>query len=156
MQTLSPPTPRKIQPPLIPVIDVIFNLLIFFMLTPNVSAGDGYLTTNLPTNSGPVGGKPQDTTQFRLRITLQDVGPNGQIVEGKNEYCSIIVEDHDFGSNFDALQAFLDAKRQQGLPITTPILLAPTMGCYHEWVVRAFDAAVAARFTNIQFAVPYE
>jgi hypothetical protein len=30
------------------------------------------------------------------------------------------------------------------------------MGTLHEWVVRAFDSIVAARFSNVQFAVPYE
>jgi len=44
----------------------------------------------------------------------------------------------------------------------TAIVLCPrnsgtrTMPTLHEWVVRAFDSAVAARFNNVQFAVPYE
>jgi len=151
-----PKTPLKIQPPLIPVIDVVFNLLIFFMLMPATSAGEGYLTTNLPQSSGPVAGKPT-LTEVRLRVELFDVGPNGVYIDNaKNEYCAIRVEGKEMGGDFNALQAFLEEKRSQGLSPTTPILLAPTMPTLHEWVVRAFDAAVAARFTNVQFAVPYE
>jgi hypothetical protein len=44
--------------------------------------------------------------------------------------------------------------RGKGLALTTPVLISPTPDCRHEYVVAAFDAAVAARFTNIQFAVP--
>jgi len=151
-----PKAPLRIQPPLIPVIDVVFNLLIFFMLLPSTAAGEGYLTTNLPTSSGPVAGKPQ-LTEVRLRVQLYDVSPNGEYIDNaKNEYCSIEVEGKKLGGDFNALQAYFEEKRSQGLSPTTPILLAPTMPTLHKWVVRAFDAAVAARFTNVQFAVPYE
>jgi len=86
-----PKAPLRIQPPLIPVIDVVFNLLIFFMLLPSTAAGEGYLTTNLPTSSGPVAGKPQ-LTEVRLRVQLYDVSPNGEYIDNaKNEYCSIEV-----------------------------------------------------------------
>jgi biopolymer transport protein ExbD len=142
------------QLPMIPVISVVFNLLIVFMLAPSASAREGFLTTNLPTSSGPVAGKPQ-LTEVRLRIVLEDVGPNGEYIDNaKNEYCTIKVEGRELGGDFNALQKFLEEKRDSGLSDTTPILLAPTMPTLHEWVVRAFDAAVAARFTKVQFAVP--
>ena len=141
--------------PMIPVISVVFNLLMVFIMAPSASSREGYLTTNLPTSSGPVAGKPQ-LTEVNIRVKLFDVSPNGEYIDNaKNEYCSIEVEGRNLGSDFDALQKFLEEKRAQGLSETTPILLAPTMPTLHEWVVRAFDAAVAARFTKIQFAVPY-
>ncbi|MCX5685097.1 MAG: biopolymer transporter ExbD [Planctomycetota bacterium] len=156
MKMRLPPKKTMIQPPIIPVIDVVFNLLIFFLLMPSTNVGQGFLTTNLPTSSGPVAGKPT-ITEIRLRITLEDVGPDGVYVDNaKNEFCAIKVEGKELGGDFGALQAYLEQKRAAGLAATTPILLAPTMPTLHEWVVRAFDAAVAARFTNVQFAVPYE
>jgi len=144
------------QLPMIPVISVVFNLLIVFMLAPSASSREGYLTTNLPTSSGPVANKPT-LTEVRLRVILEDVGPDGVYIDNaKNEFCSIKVEGRELGGDFGALQAYLEEKRNQGLAPTTPILLAPTMPTLHEWVVKAFDAAVASRFTNVQFAVPYE
>ena len=147
--------PLKMQPALTPLIDVIFNLLMFFLLTPSASAGEGYLTTNLPKSAGPVAGiKPID--EVRLKIELYDVGPNGKFVEnGRNDYCSITVNQQDLGGNFEALQALLEGMRERGLSPNTAILISPTMGTLHEWVVRAFDSIVAARFSNVQFAVPY-
>ncbi len=146
----------KLQPPIIPVIDVVFNLIIFFMLTPSVSGSDGFLTTNLPTLSGPVAGKPT-IMEVRLRVKLYDVSASGEYNPGgKNDQCTISVEDQSIGSDFNALRAMLEAKRAAGLDVKTPILIHPTIGCLHKWVVMAFDSAVEAGFNNIQFAVPYE
>jgi biopolymer transport protein ExbD len=142
--------------PMIPVISVVFNLLMVFMIAGSSSTRDGFLTTNLPTTSGPVANKPT-ISEVRLRVELFDVGPDGVYVDNaKNEYCAIRVEGRELGGDFNALQKLLEEKRDQGLAETTPILLAPTMPTLHEWVVRAFDAAVAARFTKVHFAVPYE
>ena len=157
MKTKKPPTPAKMQPPMTPMIDVTFNLLIFFILTPSFDQTEGYLTTNLPKSSGPVPGEKQ-ITEVRLKVELFDVSQDGQYVDGaKNEFCSITFnETQNLGANFDALRAALEEKRAAGLAATTPILISPTMACRHKWVVRAFDAAVAARYTNIQFSVPYQ
>ena len=152
----KPGNKPPMSPPMIPVISVVFNLLMVFMIAGSSSTRDGFLTTNLPLGSGPVRDKPQ-LTEVRLRVELFDVGPNGVYIDNaKNEYCAIRVEGKELAGDFNALQAFFEEKRNQGLSPTTPILLAPTMPTLHEWVVRAFDAAVAARFTNVQFAVPYE
>jgi hypothetical protein len=95
--------------------------------------------------------------EIRIKVELYDVGPNGKFIDNaKNEYCSITVAGQDLGGNFDALQKVLEDMRDRGLSPNTPVLLSPTMGTLHQWVVRAFDAAVASRFTNVQFAVPYE
>jgi hypothetical protein len=104
-----------------------------------------------------VAGKKQ-LTEVRLKIELFAVGRSLEFEDGgKNEYVSIrFNETQDLGSNFAALRSALDDQRSRGVKAETPILISPTMGCRHKWVVRAFDAAVAARFTNIQFAVPYE
>jgi biopolymer transport protein ExbD len=148
--------PMKLQPPIIPVIDVVFNLIIFFMLTPSVSGGDGFLTTNLPVTSGPVAGKPT-IMEVRLRVKLYDVSASGEYIPGaKNDQCTIFVEEQPIGGDFNALRTTLAGKKAAGLDPKTPILLHPTIGCLHKYVVRAFDAAVEAGFNNIQFAVPYE
>jgi len=140
--------------PMIPVISVVFNLLMVFMLAPSAATAEGFLATNLPKDSGPgpVGGKVEG-----IRVELYEVGPGGVYLEGaRNEYCSIRVAGRELGGDFAALRKFLEDKRDHGLAPVTPVIIAPTMGTLHEWVVQAFDAAVAARFTNVMFAVPYE
>ncbi|MBM4018700.1 MAG: biopolymer transporter ExbD [Planctomycetes bacterium] len=157
MKIRRPGAAGRMQPPMTPMIDAVFQLLIFFLLTPAFSLTEGFLTTNLPTTSGPVAGKEQKLVQ-RIKIELYNVGQSGEFEDGgKNEFVSIVFnETQNLGANFDALRAALEEKRAQGLAANTPVLISPTMGCRHKWVVRAFDAAVASRFTEIQFAVPYQ
>jgi len=139
--------PAKMQPPMTPMIDCVFNLLMFFLLTPTVMS-EGYLTTNLPKTSGP--GSAPTVEQVRIKIELFDEGTKGEDVS------IVFNEVQSFGSNFDMLRAALEEKRAQGLAADMPVLISPTMATRHKWVVKAFDMAVVARFTNIQFSVPYE
>jgi biopolymer transport protein ExbD len=136
----------KLQPPMTPMIDCIFQLLLFFMLMPSSAGREGYLTTNLPKDQG-----PNPTTQKdmeRIKIELLDEGNEGEGV-------SIFLNDtQSLGDNFEGLRAALEGYRAQGLQPTHPILISPTMAVRHKFVVRAFDAAVTARFTSIHFAVP--
>jgi len=130
------------------MIDCTFNLLIFFILTPAFALSEGFLTTNLP-RSGPndLGGPPIDVL---VRIELAEEGPNGEGV------CIVLNRTQSLGSNFDMLRSALHDLRARGLAHDTPVLIAPTMATRHKWVVSAFDAAVAARFADIRFAVPYQ
>jgi biopolymer transport protein ExbD len=149
MRVTRPKTPPKMQPPMTPMIDCTFNLLIFFILTPSFSLTEGYLTTNLPTTSGPVAGKKQIDVQ-RIKIELLDEGPKGERV-------SIVLNDNqNLGDNFDLLRDALKKLRDQGLPANHPVLLSPTMACRHKYVVKGFDQAVYAGFSEIHFAVPYQ
>jgi len=136
----------KLQPPMTPMIDIIFQLLIFFMLMPSFQSHEGYLTTNLPKDQGP-NRAPQENLE-RIKIELLDEGNEGEGV-------SIFLNDtQGLGDNFEGLRAALEGFRAQGLQPTHPILISPTMAVRHKFVVRAFDAAVTARFTNVNFAVP--
>ena len=149
MRREKPKEPPKMQLPMTPMIDCTFNLLIFFLLTPSFSATEGYLTTNLPTSSGPVAGKAQIKVD-RIKVELMDEGERGESVS------IIFAESENLGSNFDALRQALEAKRNSGIAPNTPVLISPTMRCRHKWVVKAFDQAVLARFSEIHFAVPYQ
>ena len=143
--------PPKMQPPMAPMIDIIFQLLLFFILMPtNVGGDEGYLTTNLPTHTGPNPGRREKL--LYVKIGLKHEGPEPECPD-----VSIILNDNQvFGANFDQLYAALMDLRAKGLAANQPVLISPTMATRHKWVVKAFDAAVAARFTDIHFAVPYE
>jgi biopolymer transport protein ExbD len=149
MKVKRPPVPPVMQPAMTPMIDCTFNLLIFFLLTPSFSMTEGYLTTNLPTTSGPVAGKQQIDVQ-RIKIELLDEGPKGERV-------SIVLNDNqNLGDNFESLKNALQTLRSQGLPPNHPVLISPTMACRHKYVVKGFDQAVSAGFSEIHFAVPYQ
>jgi len=128
-----------------PMIDIVFLLLIFFLLSPSADPGRGYLTTNLPD----LGPGPDDRIYGAVEIELQ-------VPEANTRDVAIVLnEGRRFGRNFEGLVAALADLRARGLPGDYPVLIRPWRACRHKWVVRAFDAAVAARFENVHFAVPY-
>jgi biopolymer transport protein ExbD len=140
---------QPLQPPMVPMISLMFQLLLFFVLMPS-NQSDGYLTTNLPKTEGPVKGlQPIIEKRIKLEIFVLNDDPRGENIEiclNENQY---------LGTNFDALRDGLIELRARGMG-EYPVLISPMMATQHKWVVKAFDAAVAARFTNIQFAVPYD
>jgi biopolymer transport protein ExbD len=135
--------PAKLQPPMTPMIDIIFQLLIFFLLTPTFSGDEGYLTTNLPRTSGPNPTEQRDVERIKIELLGQRDG-----VE------IVLNETHAIGDNFEQLEAMLRSFQDRGLAPDYPVLISPTMDVQHKWVVRAFDTAILAQFKNIQFAVP--
>ena len=127
-----------------PMIDVIFNLLIFFLLTPVLRGPEGYLTTNLPREWGQ---GPGPSAPEWVKVELVERGASGGEVE-------IVFDGRQVLPDFRTLEAELRGLRARGLAPDYPILIAPTAGVRHKWVVRAFDAITAARFRKICFAVP--
>ena len=135
----------KLEPPMTPMIDIIFQLLIFFLLTPTFQAHEGYLTTNLP-KTGPVA-REQPPIPARIKIGLEDT-------YGPDEIVIVLNDTQVLGNNFDTLKAMLRDYQGRGIAPDHPVLIAPEMSIKHKWVVKAFDVAILARFTNIHFAVP--
>ncbi len=153
----------RIEPPMTPMIDIVFNLLIFFLLTQQWES-EAYLTTNLPRTSGPNRAEQRDVP--RIKIGLFDEEPDGEGVsielnetQAVGSTVGMKFRDEADKRNyeldlFDKLKAELVALKRRGLSADYPVLISPTPAVQHKFVVGAFDAAVGAEFKNIQFAVP--
>jgi biopolymer transport protein ExbD len=129
------------------MIDIVFLLLIFFLLLPMPEAGQAYLTTNLPPFGGP-NDEPFPGEPRAVEIELH-------VPESNQDGVGIVLNrGRRFGRDFRGLLAALEDLRHRGLPADYPVRIAPEGACRHKWVVRAFDVAVAARFNRIEFAVP--
>jgi biopolymer transport protein ExbD len=104
-------------------------------------------------------------------VELLDVSPSGEYVDGgKNEYVFVILDEKVMllgtgGPNgvaaamerqFEDLARQLKIRRADGTAESTRVVILPTMACRHHWVVKACKAAVAAGFTDILLAWPYE
>jgi len=126
-----------------PMIDIIFNLLIFFMLTPTFQAQEGYLTTNLPESA-----KTSGETIDRLQIYLE-------VPDGDDEGIIILLtDDRSTISGFGELLTKLRDMKARGLGPEHPVLISPMLEVQHRWVVKAFDTAIWAGFSKIQFTIP--
>jgi len=130
-----------------PMIDIVFLLLIFFLLSPMPDAGEAYLTTTLPRLGGPnERPAPRRFQNVNIQLHVPESNPDGVRI--------VLNQGRRFGQDFDGLRAALEDLRRRGLPADYPVRIAPAGACRHKWVVRTFDVAVAARFNRIHFAVP--
>ena len=125
-----------------PMIDIIFNLLIFFMLTPTFQAQEGYLTTNLPESSRSVG----EIERLQIYLEVPDGDDEGIIIR--------LAEDRVTISGFGELLTKLRDLKGRGLGPDYPVLISPMLEVQHRWVVKAFDTAIWAGFSKIQFTIP--
>jgi len=139
------------QPNLSSMIDVIFLLLIYFVSTVNFTPDEGVLTAKLPQGSG----RPSTDLappQRPLNILLTAAGETD---------CRIQIEGYPQApGSFNELATFLIKLQydpEQGLRSgafkpDSPVVIRPESGVRWQHVANAFNAAVRARYTNINFA----
>ncbi len=131
-----------------PMIDVVFQLLIYFIITSNFVPGEGIITATMPAGSGQAAEVPKleqpikiivhartgrTGTGYRLDIDKSTIAPStfgdlGKMLEGMRE---------------DKGGAFSDEN---------PIIIQPSGDVRWQHVVNAFNQAVKARYKNIAFA----
>ncbi len=140
------------QPNLSSMIDVIFLLLIYFVSTVNFTPDEGVLTAKLPQGSGQPTTTDLAPPQRPLNILLLAAGETD---------CRIRIEGYPQApTNFTELAAFLVQLQYdpaQGLNSgafkpDNPVVIRPDAGVRWQHVANAFNAAVRARYTNINFA----
>jgi biopolymer transport protein ExbD len=142
---------QNMQPNLSAMIDVIFLLLIYFVSTVNFTPDEGVLTAKLPQGTG------QPSTSLApperpLNIVLTAAGETD---------CRIRIEGYpESPSGFTELATFLVQLQydpQRGLRSgafkpDSQVIIRPEAGVRWQHVTNAFNAAVRARYTNINFA----
>ena len=133
------------------VIDVVFLLLIYFMVTASFSQGEGSLKANLP-QGGPVKQSENiEPPRLPLRIFISSVGAAGYriAVQGVSRH----PEDFKYlGAILESLQ-YHEEKNPQGVYAwdTTPVIIHGDGMVRWQHVVNAFNAAVKAGYKNIAF-----
>lgn len=132
------------------MMDVVFLLLIFFVLTANFAIDEGVFPADLP---GPgIYDPPPLHLRTPIFIELQSIGVDGVSywIRGINPVT---------GSDFDQLYQKLNGWRfdkntnPTGLyESDSPVVIQSATDVRWEHVVGAFNAATRAHYTNIQFS----
>ena len=134
-----------------PMIDIVFNLVIFFILMPSFQSTEGYLPTNLP-GGGQIG--PEPAPGQVLRVNLRHVEP---WAEHRDEV-RIVLNSEELPGYGALRERLREARRSlRGSPVQAPVaavVIAPDQVVQHKHVVAAFDAAIDAGFKDIRFTVP--
>ncbi|MEM8494308.1 MAG: biopolymer transporter ExbD [Planctomycetota bacterium] len=135
------------------MIDVIFLLLIYFVVTSNFRIDEGVLTATLPQGEG----KPQATTELppqkvEVLLTAGVVDDTQVAIQvGSQAFTSFAELRQDLANKlYDP-----EAGQLGGLyEADNPIIIQPGVNVRWQHVVDAFNACVAAKYTNVIFAKP--
>jgi len=137
------------------MIDVIFQLLIFFVVTANFMIDEGVLSAKLPQGAGtPTASDDLPREKITIRLTSDpgddalvsiERGPAGDPVR----YASF----GELAADLDRLRYDPDGTRIDGIyDADNPVLIEPTGTVRWQHVVNAFNAAITAKYTNVSFA----
>jgi biopolymer transport protein ExbD len=153
-----------------PMVDIVFQLLIFFMLACRFRTTEGKLHAFLPKNRGlGTAGTPAITLQ-EVRVKLIWVEPNSlrPTTDPNNGRALLKVKDRNFKwvtnkygetlPDYDALYKLIDEVRTKFKPTksykTLPVIIDARAQVPFKHVVHALNACVKAKVTDITFAAP--
>lgn len=89
--------PEKVEMQLTSMIDVIFLLLIFFIMTFKISAQEGDFNIKMPIGGGQ---GAMDTTNIPIKLRLR-ANPDGELVD------IVVDETRSFGNDFTKLRTYI-------------------------------------------------
>lgn len=146
---LVPPRSTRMQFRIVPMIDVVFLLLIFFLLTANFRPREGFLPAELPRRVTHV------TTMELEPLLLQfssDSQGNCHIQIGPTD--SLLIENTPGGQDFSPvtkqIRLILAAQHRT---LEDPIKLLPDPETSWQHVVRVYDSLWQANLRNIIFTI---
>jgi biopolymer transport protein ExbD len=135
--------PPKYQPNLVPLIDVLFLLLLFFLLGTKFRQTEGDIPSTLPQAQSLVA--PGELPPLLpLRIHVRTAEKTG----------AIVYEIAGFSQNVAGPQQLYEllASRRRSTSDEVPVIISPGTDVPWGDVVETFNQAVRAKFRNIGFA----
>ncbi|MEM1110137.1 MAG: biopolymer transporter ExbD [Planctomycetota bacterium] len=137
------------------MIDVIFQLLIFFVVTANFMVDEGVLSAKLPQGTG----TPTASTELpreKIVIRLAADPSDDALVSIERGAPDRPIRYTGFGelaADLDRLRFDPESPSAEGIyDADNPVLIEPTGSVRWQHVVNAFNAAVTAKYTNVSFA----
>ncbi len=135
------------------MIDVTFQLLIYFIITAAFSAGEGILTAKFPQGTGQSAAKdpPKRPLNIRLAPHLDENGLDSYRLDV--EVRGTPVGQASFEDLYTWLRSNNNAINSAGpYPDDNPVIIKPQNGVRWTYVVNAFNAAIKAGYKNVAFA----
>jgi len=133
----------KITAPMMPMIDVTFQLLIYFLLTTTFRQAEGQIPGTLP-KAGTSGTSTMERLTEPIEITLHPTGESNENVFYE------VSETHEKITKAQQLKAILKGCSERSGP-ETPIIINARRDVRWRFVVEVFNQVVASKFKNIAF-----
>jgi len=134
----------RLQPPLTPMIDVTFQLLIFFLLTMTFRQAEGQILGSLPRIGGIVEGQSVQLEPVFIVVTPADAGRERCIYE-------ITGAQDPMATPSELYDALVSRRRQ--IQADEPVIIRPEANVPWQFVVEAFNQAIRAGYAKVGFAV---
>jgi len=132
--------PAQVRPPLMPLIDVMFTLLMFFLVAAKVRVPEGMIPANLP-ELGPLAAGKAPVGKIFVKVVP---------VGAYNRDVRFQINEKDLASAPDLYLYLTRVKKELGPDV--PIILKPDPNVRWVYVVDAFNQAVRLSFTKVGFA----
>lgn len=141
-----------------PMIDVVFLLLVYFMVATDFRVGEEVYRMDLPNREGVSRADPfrLDDEPLRISVISTGMGPGMYRLRLDGPYAQ--------PQTFEELYDFLHAKQVNESNALSgsgamfrpdhPIIIQPTRSTRWEHAIEALNAAARARYTNVTFAKP--
>jgi len=139
-----PRPPLKLQPPLTPMIDVTFQLLLFFLLTMQFHKAEGQLPADLPKLGSAVAAAVTPLEPVWIYLHPSDEDPEQVRIDIRQYHLSM--------HTWDQLHTQLVDLRTQLGSEEVPVIIEPGAGVSWGAALNAFNEVRRARFTDIAFA----
>ena len=151
MRRSSPATGKSLN--ITPMIDVVFQLLIYFLVVTNFALGEQVFRLDLPSRGASIeNADPFQLEEEPLRIRVDSIGNDGR------EIALGIEGPYPEPADCAELEAFLRESISNPAEALFrrdhPIVIVPTPDTRWEHVVGAFNAAVRSGFRSVVFAPP--
>ena len=143
MRRLKKKTADKPQIPIAPLIDAVFLLLIYFMVTSSLEKQEADISFQLP------GTVEQEEPLELPDEQVIEVRADGQVVVNEYNY------DRPGDKRLIELQAMLIRLQEASAAnkTNTQVTIAPDPKTRHQSIVRVMDAVSAAGITGVNFAI---
>ena len=143
MRRLKKKPQSKPQIPIAPLIDAVFLLLIYFMVTSSLEKQEADISFELP------GTVEQEEPLELPDEQVIEIRENGQIVVNEYSY------DSPQSNRLIELQAMLTRLQESSLAnkTVTQVTIAPDPKTRHSRIIRVMDAVAAAGITGVNFSL---
>ncbi|MDG2030140.1 MAG: biopolymer transporter ExbD [Phycisphaerales bacterium] len=146
-------TPARAGLNITPMIDVVFQLLIYFLVATNFALGEQVFRLDLPDRGGVSSNRdPFELDEEPLRIRVRSSGEDGQVIALSIEGPYPQPEDLEDLENY--LARSLERSGSALFMDDHPVVIVPGPDTRWEHVVATFNAAVRAGFRSVVFAPP--
>lgn len=145
----KPSLPPKYMPNVTALIDVLFLLLLFFLLSSKFRVEEGAIPGTLPTMGQSIGSESASEMQPPIRISVNPSGENNDAAFYEIQGLALQIMDADdlFARLSAKAQSYSDKDLEK-----VPVIIRARGDTRWGYVVEAFNQAARARFKSVAFA----